>query len=40
MTLSTLGVYKLIALCLTAFGLGYGGGSLQRIIRRSVEVLD
>lgn len=38
--MSSLTTLQIIGLCLTAFGLGYAGGSLQRIIRRAVETLD
>ena len=31
---------KIIAMCFTAFGIGYGGGAIQRIFRRAVETLE
>lgn len=40
MTLAALSTAQIIGLCLTAFGIGYAGGSIQRVIRRSIEVLD
>jgi hypothetical protein len=30
----------MIGYCLSAFGLGYAGGSLIRTVRRSIEILD
>ena len=33
-------VYQVVGYCLTAFGLGYAAGSLQRIGRRAIETLD
>lgn len=33
-------IYQIIAYALSAFGVGYAAGSLQRIIRRSIEILD
>jgi quinol-cytochrome oxidoreductase complex cytochrome b subunit len=29
-----------VGYCLVAFGIGYAGGSVIRIIRRSIEVLE
>lgn len=29
-----------IGYALSAFGIGYAAGSIQRIIRRSIEILD
>jgi hypothetical protein len=29
-----------ITYALSAFGLGYAAGALQRVIRRSIEILD
>lgn len=31
---------QIIGFCFSAFGIGYGCGSLQRIARRAIEVLD
>lgn len=31
---------QIIAVCFTAFGLGYAGGSIQRVIRRAFETLE
>lgn len=33
-------MYQVIASGLAAFGIGYAAGSVQRIIRRSIEILD
>jgi hypothetical protein len=33
-------IYQIVAAGLSAFGLGYAAGSIQRIIRRSIEILD
>lgn len=33
-------IYQIIGYALSAFGVGYAAGSLQRIIRRSIEILD
>lgn len=38
--MGTLSAMQIIGLCFTAFGLGYSGGSLQRIARRAIEILD
>lgn len=38
--MSSLSTIQIIALCFSAFGLGYAGGSVQRIIRRAIETLD
>jgi len=38
--MSTLSNLQVIALCFTAFGIGYGGGALVRIARRAVETLE
>jgi len=40
MTLSALTTAQIIGLCLSAFGIGYAAGSIQRVLRRSIEVLD
>lgn len=29
-----------VGYCLVAFGFGYAGGSIIRIVRRSIEVLE
>lgn len=33
-------IAEAIGYAFTAFGIGYAAGSIQRIIRRSIEVLD
>lgn len=33
-------IYEIVAAALAAFGIGYAAGSIQRIIRRSIEILD
>lgn len=38
--MGSLSALQIIALCFTAFGLGYGGGAIQRIARRAIEILD
>ena len=38
--MSSLTAVQVIALCFGAFGLGYAGGSIQRIARRAIETLD
>lgn len=38
--MGTFSALQIIALCFTAFGLGYSGGSLQRLGRRAIESLD
>jgi len=38
--MATLSVVKIIGMCLAAFGMGYAGGALQRVLRRSFEVLE
>lgn len=32
--------YQIIAAAFAAFGIGYSAGSVQRVIRRSIEILD
>lgn len=32
--------YQIIGAAFAAFGIGYAAGSVQRIIRRSIEILD
>jgi hypothetical protein len=32
--------FQIVGYCLTAFGLGYAGGSIQRISRRAIETLS
>lgn len=36
----TINMTTCIAACLSAFGLGYGGGSLIRIARKAIESCD
>lgn len=31
---------QIIGACFVAFGIGFGGGSLQRVFRQAVETLD
>lgn len=31
---------QIVGYCLTAFGLGYAGGAIQRIVRQAIEVID
>jgi len=31
---------QVVVYCLSAWGLGYAAGSIQRIVRRSIEILD
>jgi hypothetical protein len=31
---------QIIAMCFTAFGIGYAGGAIQRIARRAIETLE
>jgi hypothetical protein len=38
--MSALTTLQIIGLCFTAFGIGYAGGSIQRIARRAIETLD
>lgn len=38
--MGTFSALQIIAMCFTAFGIGYSGGALQRIARRSIESLD
>lgn len=38
--MATLTVIKVIGMCLAAWAIGYAGGAVQRILRRSFEVLD
>lgn len=33
-------IAQVIAVGLSAFGIGYVAGAIQRIIRRSIEILD
>ena len=40
MTFADYTIAQIIGLCFAAFGLGYAGGSIQRIARRAIEVLD
>lgn len=37
---SQMTVAAVVGYCFSAFGLGYAGGAIQRIIRRAVETLD
>lgn len=38
--MSTLTTLQIIAICFSAFGIGYAGGAIQRIARRAIETLD
>lgn len=38
--MSSLTTVQVILLCFSAFGVGYAGGSIQRIVRRAIETLD
>jgi len=38
--MSALSTLQIIALCFTAFGIGYAGGAIQRIARRAIETLE
>lgn len=38
--MSTWTTMQIIGACFGAFGIGFVGGSLQRIFRQAVEVLD
>lgn len=38
--MATLSVIKIIGMCLAAWAIGYSGGALQRVLRRSFEVLE
>lgn len=33
-------IAAVVGYALSAFGIGYAAGSIQRIIRRSIEILD
>jgi hypothetical protein len=38
--MGTLSIAQIIGCTLTAFGLGYAAGAIQRVLRRAVEVLE
>nr|WP_315249431.1 hypothetical protein [uncultured Duganella sp.] len=38
--MSSFTTLQIIALCFSAFGIGYACGSIQRIARRAIETLD
>lgn len=38
--MSSFTALQIIGMCFTAFGLGYAGGSIQRIARRAIETLE
>lgn len=38
--MNTLTSIQIISFCFAAFGVGYAGGSIVRVARRSIEVLE
>lgn len=38
--MSSFTTLQIVAMCFTAFGIGYAGGAIQRIARRAIETLE
>lgn len=33
-------IFQVVVYCMSAWGIGYAAGSIQRVVRRSIEVLE